>query len=92
MAEFLEAEKAIHDAYMEAQFGSTDTHVTTAPGVTEMSEAEWVTAQKTIHDAYMDAQFGPYTTGSTASFEPSLEFDVEAARYQHDQLIPVGGD
>lgn len=87
-AEFVAAEKAIHDAYMDALFGPYVTSVTSAPGRNDLSTSEWVAAQKAIHDAYMDAMFGPYGD-SEQSAATTLQFDVGAARAEHDRLIPV---
>ena len=87
-AELVAAEKAIHDLYMDAMFGQHVDRTTSAQGPDDLSVAEFVAAQKAIHDAAMDAMFGPYVDPASVRFEPSIEFDIEAARYQHDELLP----
>ncbi len=83
-SELVAAEKAIHDAYMDAMFGTYPARVASAPGPAELSPAEWLATQKAVHDQYMDEMFGAYVSAAS-----TVEFDVGAARDEHDRLIPV---
>lgn len=71
------AEKAIHDAYMDAHFGP---YVEIRPSESRVPE-----------EPNPDV-LPPFSTYEVSPVQPSDGFDMEAARIQHDELLPLGGN
>ena len=66
--------------------------IASSPGVGAVSEGEFLRSAFGLHESFMEALFGPYRVDRPTEANEAPALDIAAARAEHDNLIPSGGN